>query len=142
MPVRGRRMSLVRRAALTREIVATYRRARRLMRSLDLARALAVLREEPRPPAGDVAAEHGDQRFAAVRIGRAVILVLGRLPADRRCLIRSLVVSSMLARRGIPARLVLGVRPDADDPFLAHAWVEHAGLPVIPDEGYNRLHTL
>ena len=142
MPVRGRRMSLAKRAALTGEILGTYRRARRLMRSVDLAEALASLREGPAPPAKQITADPEDRLFAAVRIGRAVMLVLGRLPADRRCLIRSLVVSSMLARRQIPARLVLGVRPDADEPFLAHAWVEHAGVPVIPHEGYSRLHDL
>ncbi len=133
-------MPVTRRAVLTGEILTTYRRARQLMRSVDLAEALAVLRGGR--PTRDAGLAADDQLFAAVRLGRAVMLVLARLPTDSRCLIRSLVVTSMLARRGIPARLVLGVRPDTDDPFLAHAWVEHAGLPVIPDEGYNRLHVL
>ena len=142
MPVRGRRMSLAKRAALTGEIIGTYRRARRLHGPSILPRRWRRSGRKPAPPAKQITADPGARLFAAVRIGRAVILVLGRLPADRRCLIRSLVVSSMLARRQIPARLVLGVRPDADDPFLAHAWVEHAGVPVIPHEGYSRLHDL
>jgi hypothetical protein len=45
----------------------------------------------------------------------------------------------MLARRGIPAKLVIGARSAPD--FLAHAWVEHAGAPVLdPGDGsFGRL---
>lgn len=109
------------------------------MRTTDLDTALGKLRSRQ---AGRSARQVDDPLFVAVRLGRAVMLVLSRLPTDRRCLVRSLVLSSMLARRGIPARLVLGVRPTTDEPFLAHAWVEHEGSPVTPDEGYERLHAL
>jgi len=139
-PVQGRRLPLRRRLQLAGEILAVYRRARRLMHSVNLADALAALRQSaPVPPRR---ASPDQERFAAVRLGRAVVLVLALLPTDRRCLIRSLVLSRLLARRGIPALLVLGVRPAADEPFVAHAWVEYDGHPVTPDEGYNRLHAL
>jgi hypothetical protein len=61
------------------------------------------------------------------------------LPGDTRCLARSLVLTQLLARRGIPSRLVIGARPAPR--FLAHAWVEHAGQPVLPigDGSFGRL---
>ena len=139
VPRRGRRLPLPERLALGGEVLGTYRRARRLMRTQNLARALEDLRTTGAPPAP---IDPQEQRFAAARLGRAVVLILALLPTDRRCLVRSLTLSGLLARRGIPARLVLGVRPDSEQPFLAHAWVEYGGEPVTSDEGYNRLHEL
>ena len=37
------------------------------------------------------------------------------------CLQRSVCAARLLRARGVPARLVIGYRPD---PFLSHAWVE------------------
>ncbi|HEV3321193.1 MAG TPA: lasso peptide biosynthesis B2 protein [Solirubrobacteraceae bacterium] len=75
----------------------------------------------------------------AHRLGRAVGRTLRLLPGDTRCLARSLVLTRLLARRGIPAKLVIGARADPD--FLAHAWVECAGHAVLPagDGSYGRL---
>jgi Transglutaminase-like superfamily len=73
------------------------------------------------------------------RFGRAVIRVLRLLPTDGRCLMRSLVLTGMLARRGVYSTVVIGVRPGAK--FEAHAWVEVDGQPLLPaDEPfYQRL---
>ena len=51
----------------------------------------------------------------------------------------SLVLGALLARRGIPATLVIGAH--AAPSFRAHAWVEHAGQPVLsPGDGtFGRL---
>ena len=65
-------------------------------------------------------------------LGRAVMRVLGLLPTDSRCLMRSLVLTGMLARRGVYAKVVIGVR--ADPSFAAHAWVEVDGRPVLPTD--------
>ncbi len=62
-----------------------------------------------------------------------VVRVLSYLPGDTRCLRRSLVLTRMLARRGIPGRLVIGARTSPE--FLAHAWVECSGVPVLSPEG-------
>ncbi len=70
-----------------------------------------------------------DPYGTGLRLGAAVTRLLGVLPRDPRCLQKSLVLTELLARRGIPATLVIGVRPD---PFAAHAWVEHAGRPLLP----------
>lgn len=48
------------------------------------------------------------------------------------CLPLSAACTWMLRRRGVPARLVLGVRPL---PFFAHAWVEVGGRPI--DDGHD-----
>ena len=73
----------------------------------------------------------------ALRLGRAVVKTLRLLPTDSRCLIRSLVLSRILSRRAIPHTLVIGVRNDPE--FMAHAWVEHEGYPVLPAGNYTRL---
>ena len=75
----------------------------------------------------------------ARHLGNAVTRTLAVMPGDTRCLARSLVLTRLLARRGIPAKLVIGVR--ASPSFLAHAWVEHAGGPVLApgDESFGRL---
>lgn len=51
------------------------------------------------------------------------------MPGDTRCLTRSLALSRLLARRGIESRLVIGTRTQPT--FLAHAWVECEGVPVL-----------
>ena len=140
MPVRGRSQSPRERLRLTTEILGTYRRARGLMRRVNLAQAVAELRADPGLAATDRSPD--EQRYAAMRLGRAVMLILATLPTDRRCLVRSLTLIALLARRGIPARLVLGVRPDSSERLGAHAWVEYEGVAVTPDEDYNRLHAL
>jgi len=134
----GRRLGAFARVLLTGEILFDYARARRLMRRTDLQDTLATLRAHAVEPSEPTAEQHA----TALRLGRAAMLTLRRLPTDQRCLVRSLVVSGVLARRGIPAQLVLGVRPDRAEPFTAHAWVEHGGEVVLPDEGFSRLHAL
>jgi len=61
--------------------------------------------------------------------------VVARIPGDSRCLMRSLVVLAMLARRGVDARLILAARPAPE--FAAHAWVERNGDPLLPTRGFG-----
>lgn len=77
--------------------------------------------------------EHQEAR----RLGKVVGKTLGVLPTDSRCLIRSLVLLRVLARRVIPGILVIGVRKQSE--FEAHAWVEHDGEPILPAGEYTRL---
>ena len=60
-----------------------------------------------------------------------------RRPGDSRCLIRSLVLVRVLARRAIPSMLVIGVRKNPG--FKAHAWVEHEGKAILAAGDYTRL---
>ncbi len=74
-----------------------------------------------------------------VRLGRAAGRTLSLLPADSRCLARSLVLLALLARRHIEAQLVIGARQGPE--FGAHAWIELEGVPLNDPGGpeYERL---
>jgi hypothetical protein len=49
------------------------------------------------------------------------------------------VLTRLLASRGIRSSLVIGVRSEPE--FEAHAWVECAGIALLPpgDDSYGRL---
>ncbi len=120
------------RSALVLEILWDYLRARRLLRTVDLPTALSRVRM--REPHINRALSYPE----ALRVTNAMNRTLGPLPADTRCLVRSLVLASMLARRGTATRVVIGVRPGTD--FAAHAWVELDGRPLLaPGDEYARL---
>lgn len=131
------RLSPSERARLAVEILAAYAQARRELRRAPIAEAVASLRSapqsEPPGPSGESALQE------ARRLGRAVNRLLALVPGDTRCLARSLVLTRLLARRGIPAKLVIGARAAPD--FLAHAWVEYGGDPVLAagDGSFGRL---
>jgi transglutaminase-like putative cysteine protease len=123
--------------SLAREIVATYLRVRRLLKRDDLPTVLARLRSAgaDRSAFADALAE----KAAAIRLGRAIGRTLSLVPGDSRCLVRSLVLTALLARRGVDARLVIGVATGPD--FQAHAWVESDGVALLPplDDVHERL---
>jgi hypothetical protein len=119
------RIPAVGKLGLSAEILVAYALARRALRWQSLPAAAAAMRG----PFGHGCRGCEDAYATGLRLGRVVTRVLGILPRDPRCLTTSLVLTSVLARRGIPATLVIGVRPD---PFAAHAWVEHRGRPLLP----------
>jgi hypothetical protein len=120
---------VTRKLALAVEIVAAYARARWCLWRTDLPSAVATLR-------GDA---DGIPDQAAFRLGRAVGRTLRFLPFDSRCLMRSLVLVVLLARRGIRSSLVIGVAPGPT--FDAHAWVESGGVALLPsgEPAYGRV---
>jgi hypothetical protein len=122
---RQARLSPAGRLSLAIEILLAYVRASRALRRRRLLAAVGVMRRSSNP----VYVRAEDAYGTGLRLGGAVRRVLGVLPRDPRCLTTSLVLSAMLARRGIPATLVIGVRPH---PFGAHAWVEHNGRALLP----------
>ena len=123
---------------LAGEILLTYATARWHLRRLPLPEVVNRLR--------GVDASHHDPPGAAqsVRLGRAVSRTLARLPTDTRCLLRSLVLLRILARRGGRPALVIAARPGERMQLDAHAWVEVEGHPVLPpaSSDYGRLVTL
>lgn len=125
-------LALRRKLALAGEIVAAYLRTRRLLREHDLPSVLRELRSTP--PARSPIAAVSDERLA-----RAVRRTLLALPSDSRCLMQSLVLTRLLARRGRAATLVIGVSPAGT--FTAHAWVERGGTPLLPphEDEFSRL---
>lgn len=125
------------RARLAAEILAAYARIRVRLWRTDLPQTLAAVRaapsvQRPVPPAADPA-----------RLARAVSRTLPLLPTESRCLMRSLVLTALLARRGIEGdALVIAVAPG--EPLRAHAWVELDGRPLLPPGGapFERIATL
>jgi hypothetical protein len=65
------------------------------------------------------------------RIVWAVTAVGTRLPGLPMCLSRALTVQAMLARRGQPSRLHVGVVRGSEGALEGHAWVECEGSVVI-----------
>jgi hypothetical protein len=124
------------RVRLAAEIVAAYLLARRELRRAPIESVVAALRSES-SPAPLTPGPHALEE--ARRLGWIVARILTLMPGDTRCLARSLVLTRLLARRGIPAKLVIGARGGPG--FLAHAWVECNGQPVLsPGDGsFGRL---
>lgn len=117
------------------EIVTTYARVRLRMLRGDVRHVVDGLRT------GAVDAHDPYEAYKiGRRLGQPVRRTLDPLPWDSRCLMRSLVLLRMLARRGVVCRLVIGVRPG--ETFEAHAWIEHDGHPLLPTMGYERLTVL
>jgi Transglutaminase-like superfamily len=79
----------------------------------------------------------GRKSAQAARLGSTVERTLDLLPTDSSCLTRSVVLARLLSRRGIESSLVIGVGSDGDS-FIAHAWVEHRGIPLL-DPGRDDL---
>jgi Transglutaminase-like superfamily len=134
----GRRFRLREKTRLAREVVGLYVRTRRLLRRLSLPEVVAELRGSPPPSPEQDAAAREIALAVARRLERVVRRTLGALPADSACLVRSVVLAALLARRGIFASLVIGVRLE---PHLeAHAWLELDGEPLARDgELFQRL---
>jgi len=122
------------RLQLAAEIYMSYVRVRWLLRRGDARSAMGKLRRR-RPPA---AVDEETAALAAGRLAWAVVRALEPLPADSRCLFRSLTLTSLLERRGIDSELIVAVRPA---PFEAHAWVERDDVPLLPPAtpGFERI---
>ena len=128
---------MIRKPRLAAEVAVTYVRARWRLRRAGLRAALEELRS---PSAG--ARPPSDGLATGRRLARVVVRTLAVVPADSRCLMRSLVLTGMLARRGIETHLVIAVRPG--DRFAAHAWVEHGDVALLPADApsFEKLVTL
>lgn len=110
-----------RKVGLALEVLGAYFRVRRELRRAALPEALERLRTP-----GSEAARPDE----TARLARAVRRTLRLLPTDTRCLSQALVLTALLARRGVPSTLVIGVSPG--ESFGAHAWIEHRGVPLLP----------
>ncbi len=117
-------------------MLGTYVRVHRANRRADVRGVLRDLRAGPRTTTVEAAAVAG----TAARLAGATQRVLRLIPADTRCLNQSLVLSALLARRGIESHVVIGVS-SSQEGFGAHAWVEIDGRPLLARErdGHARL---
>jgi hypothetical protein len=119
--------------AMACEILREYVRVRLLLRRHALPSVVAELRKTPRCATaehiepGSLLANH-----IGYRLGIFVWKTLRVLPTDSRCLMQSLVLTAVMSRRGLDGRLIIGV--GGGDRFEAHAWVEHRGVALLPDD--------
>lgn len=127
-PTSRARLSPVDRVRLAAEIAVTYWSARWWLLRLSFPEAVAAARDV-RPVAPPVISDPELHSGACLRLGTAVQRTLRALPVDSRCLVTALVLTRMLARRGIDSSFVLGVR--AQPSFAAHAWVERGGVALL-----------
>jgi hypothetical protein len=130
---RERRLSHPERMRLAAEIVVAYARVRRGLRRAPVDAVVAALRASSTPGRAPASAPTANRLDETRRLSRAVTRTLVLLPGDTRCLMQALVLTGLLARRGIPAKLVIGARTTPR--FFAHAWVELAGQPVLATGG-------
>lgn len=63
------------------------------------------------------------------RLGALVNIAARHVPCPVTCLTRSLLLGWLLRRRGVATSLRIGVRL-THGVLDAHAWIEHAGIPV------------
>jgi transglutaminase superfamily protein len=130
------RLSPLERVAMAGEILVEYVRVRWLLRRSDFQTAVARLRATPRS-AGQEVLDPGSRKAEHIgaRLGRLVWMTLRVLPTDSRCLMQAMVLTAVLARRGLDGDLVIGVKTEPE--FEAHAWIEHRGAALLPHEEYS-----
>jgi Transglutaminase-like superfamily len=81
--------------------------------------------------------QHGD--YASVeRVVWAVEAASRHTPGVKSCLNQALTAQVLLARRGHPALLRIGVARGQGGRFQAHAWVESGGETVVGRVGHER----
>lgn len=78
------------------------------------------------------------QRPSVEDVARAVDLMSRHTSGSQTCLTRALALRLLLARRGYPATLHIGVVREGKKQLQAHAWVESGGRVVIGDHELER----
>jgi hypothetical protein len=109
------------------EVFSTYGRVRWWLFRLTFPAAVAAARDVVPVDRGPLTAE--EKTAAGIRLGRVVEQTLRRVPFDSRCLVKALVLTRMLSRRGIDSSFVIGVRGPSE--FVAHAWLERDGVALL-----------
>jgi hypothetical protein len=133
-------LSLAAKLRLVAEILLTYAQVRATLARHQLPATVQRLRGIP----GRGGLPLPDPDRDAWRLGRAVQRTLSPLPFNTLCLMQSLVLMRLLARRRATAKLIIAVRPGTALALDAHAWLELSGLPLLVPAGadYGRLLTL
>jgi hypothetical protein len=133
---RAPRLAVRERLALGSEILRAYLAVRALSSRRKLLSVVEELRDVR--PLDDLPL--ADPRVDGIWLGRAVTRALVFTPGGTRCLMRSLVLLRLLARRGITnAELIIAVQP-GPTVLDAHAWIELDGRSLLPGGvGHERL---
>ncbi len=72
------------------------------------------------------------------RIAWAVHVVGRNVPGTKNCLVQAMATEALLARRGHPSRLRIGVARGRRGQLEAHAWVEGEGRILIGGVGADQ----
>jgi hypothetical protein len=87
---------------------------------------------------GDAGSTHLD--VATVHaIRTAIARAAPRVPFGAACLAQALVAATMLARRGLPARVYLGGRLGGDAEWAFHAWTNSGEILATPADAQGHL---
>jgi hypothetical protein len=70
-------------------------------------------------------------RLSPERVSWAVVVASQHTPGVKTCMAQALAAQVLLARRGYPALIHIGVVSGEREQFQAHAWVETEGKVVI-----------
>jgi hypothetical protein len=92
-------------------------------------RVLGLQRLQTRLQRKPLALANGLDTDELTRLGTLINSAAHHALGPANCLTRSLYLWWLLRRRGIDSQLRIGVRL-TDGALDAHAWVEHAGIPV------------
>jgi hypothetical protein len=122
---RRHRLGLAQRIRLAAEILGTYVTVRRLLRSRTLPETVVALRDG----VDDGTRADAESLLLCRHLAWATVRTMSQLPTDSRCLMRSLVLTRLMARRGLESTFVLSAASSPE--FAAHAWVEYAGTPLL-----------
>jgi hypothetical protein len=133
IPGRGR-LALTQKAQLCVEIVLAYVMVRRRLPRADIRDVIASVRDVGAERRGGPVQDASEAFALAARLGHAVSRTLAVLPTDSRCLVRSVVLCRLLADRGMPSVVVIAAQ--SRETFVAHAWVEFEGRPILPVLGF------
>ena len=68
-------------------------------------------------------------------VRRAVLTAARHVPWNAACLPQAMAAKFMLARRGCPSTLHLGVARKGADDLIAHAWLEAGNAIVVGEPG-------
>jgi hypothetical protein len=119
LPTVERRLLI--KAALLSEVIKL---GMQLLPFRTLRRLISLVADAPMKP------RHADYLLAE-RVAWAVEVASWRAPGVKSCLAQALTTQVLLARRGYPALLHIGVLRGEHEQFQAHAWVETEGGKVV-----------
>lgn len=133
--LRSKRLSI----AMLLEVLTIIPSIRLQLATRNLSKILTTLTAYRRDRAArqpDVITEAQEEHLSkiATAFWRARVYV----PIKPRCLLDSLAMTKLLAKRGTHARIVFGV---TSDPFAAHAWVQVGDLVLTDTVGHATSHT-
>ncbi|MGY6517571.1 MAG: lasso peptide biosynthesis B2 protein [Lysobacteraceae bacterium] len=117
--------------AMTLSVTKLRLRWQGLQRTLCIAEGYRARKSAHAPPSPDQ-----DERVCSATA--AFLAARPLVPIDTCCLPDSLALLMFMARRGLPAQLVIGVTAE---PFSAHCWVQWRGLVLNDTVGHVTAHT-